>query len=143
MLSARQKRIECCLLQGRADRLADLRAVLDDVIAGDASRSGRRRQERREHVHRRRLPGAVWTEKAVDLTRIDPKIDAVHGTRSLPELPHEPARFDAVVEGALHPRTLPVCELPSKNRSERDQRDARLVERRFPCRQTLQTEPRQ
>src|SRR5439155_15747874 len=108
MLAAGQEWIESRLLQRRADCLADLRPFLDDVVACDSRSSGSRRQQRGEHVHGRRLAGAVRTEEAVDLARLDAQIDAVDRARALPELTDEAVRFDAVVARGIHPRTLPV-----------------------------------
>ena len=62
---------------------AHLRALLDDVVAGDARRAGGRRQQRRQHVHGRRLAGAVRAEEAVDLAGRDGQVDPVDGATFL------------------------------------------------------------
>ena len=67
VLAAGQERVERGLLQRRADVHPHLRALLDDVEAGDARAARGRRQQRRQHVHGRRLAGAVRAEEAVDL----------------------------------------------------------------------------
>ena len=87
---------------------AHLRPLLDDVEAGDARRAGGRRQQRRQHVHRRRLAGAVRAEEAVDLAGLD--------ARSIPST----ARH--VLEGADESPTSMPCvvaprfRLPAANR---------------------------
>jgi hypothetical protein len=43
------------------------------------------------------LPGAVRTEEAVDLTRVDVEVDAVDGTRPLLEFANERVGLDAVL----------------------------------------------
>ena len=67
VLAAGQQRVERRLLQRGADVHPHLRPLLDDVEAGDARAAGGRRQQRRQHVHGRRLAGAVGPEKSVDL----------------------------------------------------------------------------
>jgi hypothetical protein len=59
MLAAREEWIERCLLEGSADGLPHLGALLDDVESAHPRRAGGRRQQRGQHVHGRRLPGAV------------------------------------------------------------------------------------
>src|SRR5712691_9220968 len=110
MLAARQERVERGLLQRGADRFADLRPVLDDVVAGNPRSSCRRRQERGQHVDGGRLSRAVRAKEPVDLTGIDLKVDAVDRTRTLLELADEPVRLDAVVAGVLHPLRLPMAQ---------------------------------
>ena len=92
MVAARQHRIERRLLERGADHRAHLRPLPDDVVAAHPSRSGGRRQERRQHQHGRRLAGPVRPEEAVDLARLDAEVDRVHRPRPLLELAHE--RFD-------------------------------------------------
>ena len=104
MLAAGEQRVEGGLLQRRPDRGPHLRAFVDDVEAGHASRSRGRGQERRQHVHGCRLPGPVRAEEAVDLPRVHEEVDAVHRARALLELPHEPFRLDPVLVG--HPCRL-------------------------------------
>jgi hypothetical protein len=79
VLAARQERVERGLLERCADCPAHLRALAYDVVAGDGRPAGRRRQQGHEHVHRRRLAGAVRAEEAVDLARLDPQVDTVDG----------------------------------------------------------------
>ena len=102
MLAPCQKRIERGLLQGCTDHPADLRPLLDDVVARNSGGAGCRRQQRRQHVDGGGLPGAVRTEEAVDLTRIDMQLDAVDGTRTLLELANELVRLNAVLAGGVH-----------------------------------------
>ena len=59
VLAAGQERVERRLLQRRADVHPHLRPLLDDVEAGHARAAGGRRQQRRQHVHGRRLARAV------------------------------------------------------------------------------------
>ena len=77
VLAAGEQVVECGLLERGADRRADLRPLLHDVEAGDARGARRGGQERRQHVHRRRLPGAVRAEEAVDLAGLDAQVDPV------------------------------------------------------------------
>src|SRR5262249_32543128 len=79
--------VERGLLERGADRRADTRPVLDDVEAGDARAARGGGQERRQHVHRRRLPGAVRPEESEDLTGLDAEGDSVD-------------RVDPALEGA-------------------------------------------
>jgi hypothetical protein len=51
-------------------------------------------QERGEHPHRRRLAGAVRTEKPVDLPRGDLEVDAVDGLDAALELARQLVRLD-------------------------------------------------
>ena len=62
-----QVRIEGRFLERGADRRPHRRAFADDVVAGDPGAAAGRRQQRRQHVDRRRLAGAVRAEEAVDL----------------------------------------------------------------------------
>ena len=64
-----EERVERGLLQRDADQPADLRPVLHDVVAADERRPRGRRQQRRQDVDGRGLPGAVRPEEAVDLAR--------------------------------------------------------------------------
>src|SRR6266542_6833048 len=116
MLATGQEGIERRFLERCPDRLPHLRALFDDVVPRDARRTRSRRKQRREHVHRRRLAGAVRTEEAIDLSGIDAQVDAVDRARSLLELAHEVMRLDAVVAGALHPRRLPMYLFSPKHR---------------------------
>ena len=95
VLAAREQRVERGFLEGSADGRAHLRALLDDVEAGDARAAVGRRQQRREHVHGRRLAGAVRSQEAVDLAFGDDEVDPVHGADVL-EVADEPLRLDAV-----------------------------------------------
>ena len=71
--------IERRLLEGDADAQPDLAGVLDDVEAGDGRLAARRRQQRAQHPHGRRLAGAVRAEEAVDLAAPDLEVDAGDG----------------------------------------------------------------
>ena len=64
---------------------------------------GRRRQQRRQHQHRRRLAGAVRPEEAVDLARLDAEVDPVDRARALLELADEALDDDAVVAALTLP----------------------------------------
>ena len=55
------------------------------------------RQQRREHVHGRRLARAVGAEEAVDLARADLEVDAVDGLDAALELAHEALGADALL----------------------------------------------
>ena len=56
------------------------------------------REQGRQHVHRRRLAGAVRAEKAVDLARLDPQVDPVDRPDVL-ELPDEALDLDSRCSG--------------------------------------------
>jgi hypothetical protein len=96
VLAAGQQRVERGLLEGGADRLAHVRAVADDVVAGHARRARRGRQQRREHQHGRGLARAVGTQEAVDLAGLDAEVDAVHRADPALELADEAVDLDAV-----------------------------------------------
>src|SRR6187397_325478 len=68
LLTGREQVVECGLLERGADRGPHLGALLDDVEARHARGARRGGQERRQHVHRRRLARAVRSQEAVDLT---------------------------------------------------------------------------
>jgi hypothetical protein len=59
VLTAGQQWVEGGLLKRRADRPSHLGPLLDDVETSDPGAPRRGRQERRQHVDGRRLPGAV------------------------------------------------------------------------------------
>src|SRR3712207_2888673 len=103
VLPAREKRVEGRLLQRRPDGGPHLRPLPHYVVAGDACRAARRREQRRQHEDRRRLAGPVRSEKAVDLAGLDAQVDAVDRPRSLPELPDEPLDHDPAVRAAVVP----------------------------------------
>jgi hypothetical protein len=77
VLAGGQVRVERRLLERRADRAPHRGTLLDDVVARDEGRARGRRQQRRQHVDRRRLSGAVRAQEAVDLARLDAQVDAV------------------------------------------------------------------
>jgi hypothetical protein len=86
VLTTREQRIESRLLEGGADARPYLGAFADDVIAGNARRSRGRREQRRQHVDGRGLPGAVRAEEAEDLAGGDGQVDRVDRARPLLEL---------------------------------------------------------
>ena len=92
-----EERVEGGFLQRHTDQPADLRPVLHDVVAADERRPGGRRQERRQDVDGRGLPGPVRAEEAVDLARLDDDVDAVDGAGALLVLADETADLDAVL----------------------------------------------
>ena len=102
MLGAGEERIEGRLLEGGADHGAHLGAFADDVVAADPGGARRGRQQRGEHVDRRRLAGSVGPEEAVDLAGLDAQVDPVHRPRSLLELPDQVRGFD---RGVAHQPT--------------------------------------
>src|SRR5207342_3138447 len=97
-----QERIERGLLERDADEPADLRPVLHDVVATDERRTRGRRQQRRQNVDGRGLPGTVRAEEAVDLSRRDGEVDAVDRARALAVLADEPPNLDAVLVFVSH-----------------------------------------
>jgi hypothetical protein len=54
-------------------------------------------QKSREHVHRRRFPGAVRPQEAVDLAWRDAQVDAVDGGDVALEGPNEALGLDPVL----------------------------------------------
>ena len=97
MLASGEQRIERRLLQRRADHLPDSGPFPHDVETADTCRACGRGQQRREHVHGRRLASAVRAEEAIDLTRVDRQVDPVNGTRALLELPYQVIGLDRVL----------------------------------------------
>lgn len=69
VLPAGEQRIEAGLLARHADAGAYLRGLADDVVPGDQRRAGRRWQQRRQNLDRRRLARAVVAEERQDRTR--------------------------------------------------------------------------
>ena len=71
MLAPGEQEVERRILKRDADQVADRGSLADDVVPADprGARSGR--EQGGEHVHGRRLPGAVRAQKAVDLARAD------------------------------------------------------------------------
>ena len=84
-----QVAVERRVLEDQADVAAHVVALGGDVVAGDGRGAGRRLRERAEHVDRRRLPGAIGTEEAEDLTRLDGERDAADGL----DVPERLAQF--------------------------------------------------
>ena len=116
MLTTGEVRVERRFLERRADDLPHRRPLPDDVIAADGRRACGRREQRREHVHRRRLARTVGAEKAVDLARVDVQVDAVDRTRALLELTDEAVGLDAVRPGS-HPREATEGRVPVEART--------------------------
>src|SRR6266567_1153229 len=96
MLSSGEERVERGLLQRGADRRSHLRPLLGHVEAGHGRTARCRRQQRRQHVHRRRLTGAVRTEEAVDLPRADGRA-TLEGTTMASTESLAPPRLEAWV----------------------------------------------
>ena len=127
VVSSREERVERRLLERGADHRAHLGALVHDVVARYPGRPRGRRQQRREHEHRRRLAGAVRPEEPVDLARLDAYVDAVDGSRTLLELANELLDLDAVLpcrhgisrylDGRAAPRTYAGAQLLSKPES--------------------------
>src|SRR5262249_48410762 len=95
VLASGQERVERRLLQRGPDRRAHLRPVAHDVVPGDGRTPRRGREERRQHVHGRRLAGAVRPEEAVDLAGLDTQVDPVDGANIL-ELTDQALDLDPV-----------------------------------------------
>ena len=104
VLATGQERVERRLLQRRADRRADLRPLPHDVEAGHRRPAGRGREERRQHVHRRRLPGPVRAQEAVDLAGRDRQVDPVDRPDRL-EGPDQALDLDPVAFRPTYRRT--------------------------------------
>ena len=99
MLAACEERVEGRLLQRRADPHAHLRPLVDDVESAHTGGARGRREKRRQHVHGRRLAGAVGAEEAVDLARGHCEVDRVDRARALLELADELLGLD---RGLVH-----------------------------------------
>jgi hypothetical protein len=97
VVAPREQRVERGLLERCADRAPDARPLANDVVAAHPRRPGGRRQQRREHVHGRRLARAVRAEEAVDLARGDREVDPVDRARALLELLDELFGLDRAV----------------------------------------------
>ena len=102
VLPAGEERVEGRLLQRRADPRPHLRPLVDDVETGHARGARGRRKQRRQHVHGRRLAGAVGAEEAVNLARGNGEVDRVDRARALLELADELLGLDrGLVHGLL------------------------------------------
>lgn len=89
VLAARQEVVECGLPQRGPDGGPHQRPLVHDIVARHLGRAARGWKERRQHQDGRGLACAVRSEEAVDLTPLDAQVYALHGPRSLPELPDE------------------------------------------------------
>jgi hypothetical protein len=99
-----EERVESRFLERDADEPADLRPVLDDVVARDERSPRGRREQRGQDVDRGGLPGAVRPEEAVDLSWVDREVDAVDRAGPLPVLANEPTHLDPVLRHhSAHP----------------------------------------
>src|SRR5581483_3219402 len=80
VLGHREAEIEPGAFRHHGDSLPDLRAAARvERDARDARGAGRRRDQRGEHAHGRRLAGAVRPEEPEDLTGLDAERDVVDG----------------------------------------------------------------
>ena len=95
VIAARQQRVQRRLLQRGADRRPHRGALADDVVTRHARRARGGRQQRGEHQHRRRLPGAVRPQEAVDLAGRDLQVDPVDGPRAVLEFADQTLNLDA------------------------------------------------
>src|SRR3954453_5298526 len=100
-LLAGHQRVEGRLLKRDSDRRAHLVRLVDHVVAGNAGAAARRAQQRREHAHRRGLPGPVWPEERIDLTLGDIKVDPSDSYDTARELPGRCASLDCSHEAML------------------------------------------
>ena len=94
VLAAGEERVERRLLERRPDLRSTFEPFRGDVEARDARRALGRRQERRQHVDGRRLPGPVRPEEPVDLAGRDGEVDPVDGPRPLLVLHDEAMGLD-------------------------------------------------
>ena len=88
----------------RSDRLMEqtltpMSRTAEPTDAGDRRAPRGRRQQRAEHAHRRRLPGAVGAEEAEDLAAGNGEVDAAHGLHVVAEATDEPSGLDGGVAG--------------------------------------------
>ncbi len=91
-----EQRVERGLLQ-RDDPRPHLGRLSRDVVTGHRCDPAGGRQQRREHVNRRRLAGNIRAQEAVDLAGVDDEVDPVDGTEAAGELADEALDDDAVV----------------------------------------------
>ncbi len=97
VLATGQQRIDGGILQRDPDHPTHLCTLLRDVEAPDRGAAATRRKQRDEHLHGRRLPRPIRPQEAVDLAVIDVKVDGVHRSWPLLELPDETLDFDRAV----------------------------------------------
>jgi hypothetical protein len=69
------------VLEDQTEPLADRATPAHEVVAQHARPAARRREQRGQHQHGRRLAGAVRTEHADERARRDPEIEALEGPR--------------------------------------------------------------
>ena len=98
VLEAGQVLVHCCVLTREPDPGAQHRRVLLDVVPGNARAAAVGAQERCEHFHERRLPGAVRAEQAVDDPGGDGQIDVVERA-NLAERLAQALRLDGDIGG--------------------------------------------
>ncbi len=77
VLAGRQPVVGLERLGQHTDPLADPSGFRLDVVTQHGRRPGVRVQKTQQHVDRRRLPGAVWPQKAEDLAALDGQIEPV------------------------------------------------------------------
>ena len=70
--------VEGAFLEDEADGPANHPRLFDAIVACDAGGPGRGPEQRAQHVNRRGLPGAVWSEEGEQLARSDLNVEPVH-----------------------------------------------------------------
>jgi hypothetical protein len=85
----------------------------------DGGGARRRHEDAREHLDRRRLPRAVWTQETVKRTALNGQLDAAYRAR-LVEEPSQPVRFNG--QGHGYHLVLLVVEFRFDNNTGRQTR---------------------
>ncbi len=100
VLAPGQIRIERRFLQRSPNRAAHLGALTDHVEPSHPHPPGRRRQQRGEDQHGRRLARAVGAEKAVDLAGRHTQVDSIDRAHAPLEVADEAFDLDPLSAGA-------------------------------------------
>src|SRR5262249_15797150 len=106
-----------------ADVLPHRRGLSNDVVPRDRGSAPRGSEHRTQDAHRRRFAGAVWPQKAENLTGLGLEADVVHGidqaapqiAKGLSQCPNlEPQPYRS--GHSLRKSKLPTTSMPPANR---------------------------
>src|SRR5262249_56210729 len=98
-LDAALRRVERRLLERDADPEPHVERLSSHVEPADLGATRRRQQQRAAHVHQPRPPGAVWSQEAVDLPRLDLEVDTVDGAGLVEEAPKTLGPYGGIGHG--------------------------------------------